>query len=448
MKNTYREMKNSGMAWIGAIPKQWDTLKLKYAAWLKGRIGWQGLKANEYTDTGAHLITGTDFKNGKINWDTCAHISMERFNEDTDIHIKEKDLLITKDGTVGKVAVAYNCPPYVSLNSGIMLIRNNRKYKYIDRFLYYTLLSEEFLLWYDLSQNGASTIKHLYQEQFYNFEFAYPTLPEQTAIAAYLDEKCGTIDEIIAEAKASIEEYKAWKSSVIFEAVTKGLDPHAEMKDSGVEWMGDIPKHWKCVPMKYLLQERNQKNDPIVTSERLSLSIDIGVTLYAEKTTNLDRFKEDVSQYKVAHAGDLVLNSMNMIVGAVGIAPVLGCVSPAYYIFYDNSPKHTSARFCDYVFKNKRLRGCLFSLGQGIMAIDRGDGRINTCRLKVSRDDLGRIMLPCPPEDEQEKIITYLDNRFAAIDGIIAEKEALIADMEAYKKSLIFETVTGKRKVC
>lgn len=278
--------------------------------------------------------------------------------------------------------------------------------------------------------------------------FILPPLPEQDAIAAYFDEKCGTIDEIIAEAKASIEEYKAWKSSVIFEAVTKGLDPHAEMKDSGVEWMGDIPKHWKCVPMKYLLQERNQKNNPIVTSERLSLSIDIGVTLYAEKTTNLDRFKEDVSQYKVAHAGDLVLNSMNMIVGAVGIAPVLGCVSPAYYIFYDNSPKHTSARFCDYVFKNKRLRGCLFSLGQGIMAIDRGDGRINTCRLKVSRDDLGRIMLPCPPEDEQEKIITYLDNRFAAIDGIIAEKEALIADMEAYKKSLIFETVTGKRKVC
>ena len=82
------------------------------------------------------------------------------------------------------------------------------------------------------------------------------------------------------------------------------------------------------------------------------------------------------------------------------------------------------------------------------MAIDRGDGRINTCRLKVSRDDLGRIMLPCPPEDEQEKIITYLDNRFAAIDGIIDEKEALIADMEAYKKSLIFETATGKRKVC
>ena len=278
--------------------------------------------------------------------------------------------------------------------------------------------------------------------------YILPPLPEQATIAAYLDEKCAAIDDIIAEAKTSIDEYKAWKTSVISEAVTKGLDSNTEMKDSGVAWIGMIPKHWSCVPMKFMLNERNQKNDPVVTSERLSLSIDIGVTLYAEKTTNLDRFKEDVSQYKVAHAGDLVLNSMNMIVGAVGIAPLMGCVSPAYYVFYDNDDSHTVAKFCNYIFKNKRLRGCLFSLGQGIMAIDRGDGRVNTCRLKVSRDDLGRIMLPCPAIEEQRKIISFLDKKCAAIDSIIAEKETLIAELETYKKSLIFETVTGKRRVC
>jgi type I restriction enzyme S subunit len=275
-----------------------------------------------------------------------------------------------------------------------------------------------------------------------------PSLTEQEVIAAYLDEKCAAINEIIQQAKATIEEYKEWKASVIFEAVTKGLDPDAEMKDSGVEWIGEIPKHWSCIPMKYLLNERNQKNDPIVTSERLSLSIDIGVTLYAEKTTNLDRFKEDVSQYKVAHEGDLVLNSMNMIVGAVGVAPILGCVSPAYYVFYDKDKNYTLTRYCDYIFKNKRLRGCLFSLGQGIMAIDRGDGRVNTCRLKVSRDDLGRIMLPCPPVEEQHIIISYLDKLCKNIDTIISEKQALIDELENYKKSLIFETVTGKRRVC
>ena len=177
------------------------------------------------------------------------------------------------------------------------------------------------------------------------------------------------------------------------------------------------------------------------------MSIDIGVTRYAEKTTNLDRFKEDVSQYKIAYQDDLVLNSMNMIVGAVGIAPMLGCVSPAYYVLYDEKPSHVTAKYCNYVFKNKRLRGCLFSLGQGIMAIDRGDGRINTCRLKVSREDLGRIFFPYPPIDIQQKIIAYLDEKCAAIDGVIAEKEALIGELESYKKSLIFETVTGKRRV-
>ena len=214
------------------------------------------------------------------------------------------------------------------------------------------------------------------------------------------------------------------------------------MKDSGVEWIGKMPKHWSCVPMKFMLNERNQKIDPVVTSERLSLSIDIGVTLYAEKKTNLDRFKEDVSQYKVAHAGDLVLNSMNMIVGAVGIAPLTGCVSPAYYVFYDTDDSHTVTKFCNYIFKNKRLRGCLFSLGQGIMAIDRGDGRVNTCRLKVSREDLGRIMLPCPAIEEQRKIISFLDKKCAVIDDIIAEAKASIDDYKAWKASVIFEAVT------
>jgi len=427
------EMKDSRIEWLGNIPSHWEIKRGKNCLTLLSR------PVLDEDDTITCFRDGevTLRKNRREEGFTNALLEIGYQG------VEAGDLVVHgMDGFAGAIGISDSR----GKASPVLNVMDSPNCK---RFLMYYLRSlankEVFL---SLSTGIRVRSCDLRWNKLAVLPFILPPLPEQTAIAAYLDEKCGAIDEIIAEAKASIEEYKAWKSSVIFEAVTKGLDPHAEMKDSGVEWMGDIPKHWKCVPMKYILQERNQKNDPIVTSERLSLSIDIGVTLYAEKTTNLDRFKEDVSQYKVAHAGDLVLNSMNMIVGAVGIAPVLGCVSPAYYIFYDNSPKHTSARFCDYVFKNRRLRGCLFSLGQGIMAIDRGDGRINTCRLKVSRDDLGRIMLPCPPEDEQEKIITYLDNRFAAIDGIIAEKEALIADMEAYKKSLIFETVTGKRKVC
>ena len=180
-----------------------------------------------------------------------AHISVERFNGTADIHIQENDLLITKDGTIGKVAVAKNCPDMVSLNSGVMLIRNVRRYKYYDKYLYYILMSEQFHLWYELSQNGASTIKHLYQEQFYNFTFSFPSIPEQTAIASYLDDKCSAIDDVIAQAKETIEEYKSWKASVIFEAVTKGLDPNVEMKDSGLQDIGKYPAYWRQLRIKH-----------------------------------------------------------------------------------------------------------------------------------------------------------------------------------------------------
>ena len=195
--------KDSGVAWIGKIPEHWDTIKIKYTSWLKGRIGWQGLTSDEYQDEGAYLITGTDFSEGRINWETCVHISEERFAEDEDIHIKEGDLLITKDGTIGKVAVAKDCPAEVSLNSGVMLIRNTGNFKYYDQYLYYTLLSDEFWNWYEMSQTGASTIRHLYQEQFYNFEFAFPPMEEQIQIAAYLDKKVDGINDSVKELPVS-----------------------------------------------------------------------------------------------------------------------------------------------------------------------------------------------------------------------------------------------------
>lgn len=211
---------NSGIKWIGDMPKNWDTIKIKYTSWLKGRIGWQGLTSNEYIEKGPYLITGTDFKNGIIDWKSCVHISKERFIEDTDIHIKENDLLITKDGTVGKVALAKNCPKEVSLNSGVLLIRNTKKYKYNEKYLYYILLSKQFSRWYQLSQTGNSTIKHLYQEQFYNFEFTYPPMDEQIEICKYLDREVEQINKLIEIKEKTLEELGNYKKSVIYEYIT------------------------------------------------------------------------------------------------------------------------------------------------------------------------------------------------------------------------------------
>lgn len=218
--NPNDKMKDSGVKWIGKIPEGWNTIKIKFTSWLKGRIGWDGLKSSEFIDEGPFLITGTDFENGHINWNTCVHISEERFQEDELLHIKENDLLITKDGTIGKLAIVENCPEKVSLNSGVMIIRNDSNYKYVDRYMYYLLQSNQFNLWFELSQSGNSTIRHLYQGQFYDFEYTYPSLFEQQQIADYLDEKCEKINRIIEIKKSKIEKLQDYKKSLIYEYVT------------------------------------------------------------------------------------------------------------------------------------------------------------------------------------------------------------------------------------
>ncbi|MCA4775624.1 restriction endonuclease subunit S [Empedobacter stercoris] len=210
-------------------------------------------------------------------------------------------------------------------------------------------------------------------------------------------------------------------------------------KDSGYNWLGKIPINWSMESFKNILNERNEKNDPIKTDERLSLSIDKGVTSYNDKTTNLDRFKDDVSQYKLAHKGDLVFNSMNMIVGALGVSNYYGCVSPVYYTYYS---KHNSTKFYEYFFRNKNIQGVLYSMGKGLLAIDRGDGKYNTLRLKVSRDDLRSFKIPLPPIHEQEAIANFLDEKTAKIDALVQTKEQQIEKLKELRQAKIHQAVT------
>ena len=123
MMKQYESYKDSGVEWIGKIPSHWEVFRIRYNYYLKGRIGWQGLKADEFIEEGPYLITGTDFINGKVNWDTCYHISQERYEEAPEIHVEEGDLLITKDGTVGKTAYIDKVPGPSSLNSHLLIIR-------------------------------------------------------------------------------------------------------------------------------------------------------------------------------------------------------------------------------------------------------------------------------------------------------------------------------------
>ena len=225
------EMKNSGIPWIGETPEKWEIMRIKDTSWLKGRIGWDGLKASEFIDEGPYLITGTDFCNGYVNWDTCVHITKQRFEEDTLLHIRENDLLITKDGTVGKVAIAKNCPKETSLNSGVMIIRNESRYIYNSKYMYYILLSDEFKHWFEYSQKPGSTIKHLYQHQFREFKYTFPPLEEQQQIADFLDSKCSKINESIERSNKIIQKLEEYKKSLIYNAVTGKIDCRNAQKE-------------------------------------------------------------------------------------------------------------------------------------------------------------------------------------------------------------------------
>jgi len=247
------KMKDSGIKWIGEIPSSWNTKRIKYMANLKGRIGWQGLTSEEYQDEGAYLITGVDFANGGIDWENCVHVPMKRWEEAKDIQIENEDLLITKDGTIGKVAIVSDMPGETSLNSGVLRIMPIEGYS--RRFLYWVLKSEVFWNWFNYKNAGNSTIVHLYQGDFDEFIYAFPDYDEQETIADFLDLQCRKLDDIINGLVNQIEKLKNYKKALLYEAVTKGLDKNAPLKDSGVRCVGPIPRHWKISKVKYIADE-------------------------------------------------------------------------------------------------------------------------------------------------------------------------------------------------
>ncbi|MDI0273810.1 restriction endonuclease subunit S [Bacillus safensis] len=216
------KMKNSGVEWIGEIPEHWEVTKIKYTTYVKGRIGWQGLKSDEFIDEGPFLVTGTDFLQGYVNWDTCYHISEKRYNEAPPIQLQENDLLITKDGTIGKLAIVKEMPYKAILNSGVFVTRPFHN-KYLSKYMYWLLSSAIFDKYIKFMETG-STIKHLYQETFVNFSYPIPSTVEQTEILNYLDIKIGEIDSIKSNLVKQIEKLKEYRQALIYEAVTGKID--------------------------------------------------------------------------------------------------------------------------------------------------------------------------------------------------------------------------------
>lgn len=204
----------------------------------------------------------------------------------------------------------------------------------------------------------------------------------------------------------------------------------AEMKDSGIEWIGDIPQNWKLKRIQFCLDEINEKNIPIKTEQVLSLVKDKGIMLYEDKGNQGNKAKEDVSQYKIAYPNTLIVNSMNILIGSVGISNYLGCVSPVYYVFKEN--EDSDLRYINYIFNTREFQKELRKYANGILEI----------RLRVSSSDIFKRKIPFPDKHIQTKIANFLDKKCAEIDALHTDIEKQIETLEEYKKSIITEAVT------
>lgn len=429
-------MKDSGIEWIGEIPADWTTGRTKNCFSNHKNIA--GEKAEEYERLALTL-------NGVIkrSKEDATGLQPEAFNG---YQILRKGELVFKLIDLENVSTSrVGLSPYDGIVSPAYIVIEERE-GCSTRFGEYFFLSMwQREVFNHMGDDGVRS--SLNAGDLLNISYVYPNFSEQERIADYLDQQCAHIDAVIEKTKASIEEYKKLKQAVITQAVTKGIRGDRPMKDSGIEWIGETPSEWSLIPFRRVLKERNEKNTPIKSTERLSLSIELGVTLYSEKTTNLDRFKDDFEQYKLAHEGDLVMNSMNMIVGASGVSNYYGCISPVYYTYYDEEEDHVTAKYCEYIFRSKTMLRVLYSLGKGIYAIVRGDDRVNTCRLKVAKEDLKSLIIPVPSVDEQREIVRYLNQKCIDIEEVIKKKELFLSELESYKKSIIYEYVTGKKEV-
>lgn len=205
-----------------------------------------------------------------------------------------------------------------------------------------------------------------------------------------------------------------------------------EMKDSGIEWINQIPKSWELKRIKAVLHERNETNNPIKTNFILSLTNDRGIIPYEEKGDVGNKSKDDITGYKLAYPDDIVLNSMNVFIGSVALSKYYGCVSPVYYMLRLRN-RNDDIRFYNYLFQTRQLQTKLHGYGNGIMDI----------RMRIQMSKLNTVMLPIPPFEEQRKIADYLDDKCTKIDAIIAKQEKIIEKIKLYKSSLIMELVLG-----
>lgn len=415
-----REMKDSGIEWIGEIPKEWKTSKLKYLT-------------TERSESA--LMTSEDIyiglENVASNKNEVVEIQTENLQSIQNI-CKKDDVMFSKlRPYLNKVII---CPCDCFCTSEFIVYKC---FEGDNRYLRYFLTNAAFIDVVTASTYGTKMPRA--NPQFIkNLEICYCDLAEQQQIADYLDTKCSEIDATAEDIQKEISLLEDYKKSVITEAVTKGLNPDAEMKDSGIEWIGEVPKHWVTIRIGNAFSIRNERNYlPMEQVQLLSLYSGKGVFPTGEEgTTNRGNHAQTVADYKIVKKNDIVVNIILAWMGSLGISNYNGVVSPAYDVYIPNEEK-VVPHYYHYVFRTSGIANECYRYGRGIMMM----------RWRTYSSEFKRIHVPFPPLEEQQQIADFLDSKCSEIDAIIADKKRQQGILAEYKKSLIYEYVTGKKEV-
>lgn len=446
-----RAMKDSGIPWIGEIPSHWGIARLKdikankpYAI-VDGPFG-SAISTNDYRDEGVPLVRIVNLTGKYVDDSTTMHISPELAQAVKRSAFGLKDIVFAKTGaTVGKCSIN-NSIEYGILSSSCVKISIAETFN--THFFYYFFYTNQFNLALRLAC-GGSTRDTINLTPFSNLPCIIPPHEEQKTIADFLDKKCSEIDEMIALQDKIIEELKAYKQSVITEAVCKGLNPDVPMKDSGIEWIGEIPVGWRLIKLKYCLSD--SKNALRVGPFGSSLSGNDfkteGYWVYNQRSvldnnfetndTFIDNAKfEELNSFRV-YPNDILITTRGSI-GKIAVVPhnaPEGIIHPCIIRFVVDTNKY-SIRLLRHIFNNSD-----FVLNQM-----RYQSNSTTIDVLYSYS-LKNIILPLIPMKEQQVIADYLDRKCEEIDTLISVKQSKIDALKEYKKSIIYEYITGKKEV-
>ena len=419
-----RKMKDSGISWINEIPEKWNMEPIKYNYSLIAGATPESTNV-DFWDGDIKWITPADFKTKDIFvTGGSRNLTIEGYKSCSTSMLPIGSIVFSKRAPIGTVAITAD---KLCINQGCLgLVEKSGRV--LNKFYFYviSIYSEVFNLY-----GSGTTFKEISANVFAYIKLPTPPIQEQKRIADFLDSKCAKIDSLTADIQTQIDTLEQYKRSVITETVTKGLNSNAEMKDSGIQWIGMMPSHWDCIRGKYILrymQKPVREDDSVITCFR-----DGEVTLRSNRREDGFTMSDKEIGYQGIDVGDLVVHGMDGFAGSIGISDSRGKASPVLNVLDTDQCK----RYIMYYLRSMAYSDVFLALATGI--------RVRSCDLRWNK--LAELSYPVPPLDEQNAIVEHIDSALSKADAVIADKKAQIATLDEYKKSLIFEYVTGKKEV-